>query len=182
MPIIQVLIFRGTGGVQNKDHPYYGEQALVRAGHVGMAGVIEDKIIGFHPTPEVAKKIGGEDALIEVLANREPQSGRLQDDDAYFLRAYELIEETEGRTTIYTYDVEVSDETLENIRSWYNGKKEALYNFPDKNGQFASDEYNCAIFLKIFDIPLPARTGSIKDLTDKMKAEEYDTWQPKDEF
>lgn len=34
MPVIQILIFRGTGGVHNSDDPYYGEPALVRAGHV----------------------------------------------------------------------------------------------------------------------------------------------------
>ena len=46
MPVIQVLVFRGTGGVYNAEHPYYSEPALVRAGHVGVAGVIDDKIIG----------------------------------------------------------------------------------------------------------------------------------------
>ncbi|MCI0714026.1 MAG: hypothetical protein L0154_27975 [Chloroflexi bacterium] len=55
MPIIQILIFRGTGGVLNKAHPHYSEAVLVRAGHVGMLGVIEDKIIGFHPTPEATE-------------------------------------------------------------------------------------------------------------------------------
>ncbi len=48
MPVIQILIFRGTGGVLNKNRSYYGEPALVRVGHVGVIGVIDDKIIGFH--------------------------------------------------------------------------------------------------------------------------------------
>ncbi|MCI0714027.1 MAG: hypothetical protein L0154_27980 [Chloroflexi bacterium] len=107
-------------------------------------------------------------------------AGRLQDDDDYFNRAYELIEETNGRTAVYIYDVEVSEEILEGIQSWYNDKHEALYNFPDQSGQLADKEYNCAMFLKVFDIPLPARTGSLKALTDKMKTENYDRWHPKD--
>jgi hypothetical protein len=77
MPLVQVLIFRGTGGVLNKDHPYYNEPALVRAGHVGLSGVIADKIIGFHPTEAAAEHLGSEEALIEALSRHEPQPGRL---------------------------------------------------------------------------------------------------------
>ncbi|MDQ7028039.1 MAG: hypothetical protein Q9P44_21055 [Anaerolineae bacterium] len=179
MPIIQVLIFRGTGGVQNKNHSYYSEQALVRAGHVGVMGVIEDKIIGFHPTAEAAEAVGGETALIDALIKHEPQPGCLQDDDVYFERAYELVQETKGRTTVFTYSVEISDETLHDIQSWYNDKKEALYNFPKKDGQFEKWESNCAMFwVEWFRIPLPKRTGSIQLLTDYMRDEEYETWQP----
>lgn len=58
MPVIQVVIFRGTGGVLNPDSPYRAEPALVRAGHVGVIGVVEDTIIGFHPTPEITESLG----------------------------------------------------------------------------------------------------------------------------
>lgn len=180
MPIIQVLIFRGTGGVQDKNHPYYSEQALVRAGHVGVIGVIEGKIIGFHPTTEAAEAVGGEVALIDALIKHEPQRGRLQDDDAYFERAYELVQETNGRTTVYIYDAEISKEMLETIRLWYDKGEEALYNFPDDEGRFAQGEYNCAIFWTRFGVELPAKTGGIKELTGKMEIEEYEKWQPKD--
>lgn len=180
MPIIQVLIFRGTGGVRNKNHPHYGEPALVRAGHVGVSGVIEGKIIGFHPTPEASESLGGVDELLKKLENFEAQPGRLQDDDTYFERAYELIKETEGRTTVFAYSVEISDETLTDIESWYNEQKEAPYNFPT-DGQFKSNETNCAMFwFEWFEIPLPIHTGSIKELTDYMSDEEYETWQPND--
>ena len=94
MPIIRVLIFRGTGGVYNPDHPYHGEPALVRAGHVGVSGVIGSKIIGFHPTSEAAEALGGEKELLAALKDKQPQLGRLQDDDAYFDRAAELVETT----------------------------------------------------------------------------------------
>lgn len=39
MPINRVLIFRGTGGVYNTNHPYHDEPALVRAGHVKVLGL-----------------------------------------------------------------------------------------------------------------------------------------------
>lgn len=177
MPVIQVLVFRGTGGVYNAEHPYYSEPALVRAGHVGVAGVIDDKIIGFHPTSEAAQAIGGEKALLNALKDKIAQPGRLQDDDEYFKRAHELRDATNGRTTVYMYEVEISEETLNNIRTWYNDNKEALYNFPD-DGQFKNRESNCAMFwVEWFKIPLPKRTGSIKVLAKEMKDEGYDIWQ-----
>lgn len=179
MPIIQVLIFRGTGGVYTEDHQYYSEPALVRAGHVGVIGIIEDKIIGFHPTSEAAEVAGDEKALLDALRQKRPQPGRLQDDDAYFERAFQLTEATNGRTTVYIYDVEISEETLNEIRSWYNESKEALYSFPNASGQFNERHSNCAMFwFTWFNIPLPKQTGSIKELVEIMKDEEYETWVP----
>jgi hypothetical protein len=105
--------------------------------------------------------------------------GRLQDDDVYFERAYELMDETEGRTTVFTYGVEISDETLKAIQSWYNEKKEALYNFPNDDGQFNEGESNCVMFWTQFGIPLPVITGSIKEQIRTMSEEDYDKWQPK---
>ena len=180
MPVIQVLIFRGTGGVLNKNHPYYEEPGLVRAGHVGVAGVIEGKIIGFHPTESAAEQLGSEEALIEALVRHEPQPGRLQDDTAYFERAYELIEDTGGRTTVFIYDAEISEEMLDTIRVWYHEGNEEQYNFPDDEGNFVPGEYNCAIFWTRFGVELPVKTGSLRELTSKMQAEEYDVWRPKD--
>lgn len=177
--IIEVLIFRGTGGVRNKSHPYYDEPALVKAGHVGVSGVIEGKIIGFHPTPEAIDAVGGVEALINELAEYKPHPGRLQDDSSYFERAYELIDETNERTTVYTYAVDVPEETLNMIKSWYDDGKEVLYNFPNKEGEFIDPHTNCAMFwTQWFKIPLPVNTGSIQELTDYMKREEYETWQP----
>lgn len=177
MPVIQVLIFRGTGGVFNVDHPYHDEPALVRAGHVGIAGVIENKIIGFHPTPEAAEAVGGEKELLKALQQKEPQPGRLQADDDYFERAHELRDQTDGRTTVYVYEVEISEETLRQIRSWYNKDKEAPYNFPDDNGQFDDGESNCALFWNRFDIPMPVGTGQIRDIVERMEDEDYEIWK-----
>jgi len=176
MPIINVLIFRGTGGVLNQDHQHYNEPALVKAGHVGISGVIEGKIIGFSPTPEATEALGGVEALIKELEEYHPQPGRLQDDNAYFERAVELVEETNGRTTVYMYEVEISDETLNEIQSWYNTRKEALYSFPNRVGEFRQDESNCAVFWQRFGIPLPLLTGNIRDITKVMSDEGYDKW------
>lgn len=178
MTIVKVLIFRGTGGVSNKAHPYYGELALVRAGHVGLSGVIEGKIIGFHPTPEIGEALG-EEQLIKLLGDHIAQPGRLQDDTVYFERAYELIEATEGRTTVYEYEVEISEERLSEMQSWYTNKQEAPYNFPNIDGSFAEGEYNCAVFIRVFGIPLPMRSGELRELIRKMKREEYEQWKPK---
>jgi hypothetical protein len=176
VPIIRVLIFRGTGGVYNPDHPYHGEPALVRAGHVGVSGVIEGKIIGFHPTSEAAEALGDEKKLLEALGKKKAQPGCLQDDNTFFERAVELVEETDGRTAVYMYDVEISDETLQSIRSWYTEKKSALYNFPDDDGQFKQGEGNCAIFWQRFSIPLPVVSGNIREIIQIMDEEGYDKW------
>ncbi|MEO1167060.1 MAG: hypothetical protein AAFV98_24985, partial [Chloroflexota bacterium] len=146
MPIIQVLIFRGTGGVYNTEHPFHDEPALVRAGHVGLLGVVEDTIIGFHPTPEASNTVGGEKALLSALRENKAQAGRLQNDNRYFERAHDLIGKTEGRTTVYRYEVEISDDTLVKMRSWYNDKEERLYSFPNTDGSFSKDESHCATF------------------------------------
>lgn len=176
MPIIQVLIFRGTGGVYNTDHPHFNKPALVCAGHVGVMGVIDDKIIGFHPTPEATDKAGGEKALLEALQQQQPHAGRLQDDNDYFERAYALIEATDGRTTVYTYEVEISEDTLAQIRSWYTEGKEALYNFPDDDGEFNMGESNCALFWSRFGVDMPVKTRNIKELTRYMKIMRYQKW------
>lgn len=176
MPVIQVVIFRGTGGVYNTAHPYYGEAALVRAGHVGVIGIIDNKIIGFHPTSEAAEAIGGEKALLNALANKTPQPGCLQDDNEYFERAHELSDATNGRTSVYTYEMDISEEELEEIRSWYNERKESLYNFPDDNGQFNEEESNCALFWNRFNIQMPIQTGNIKELTRYMRIKRYEKW------
>ena len=177
MPVIQVLIFRGTGGVFQPEHPRHSEPALVRAGHVGVKGVIEGKIIGFHPTPEAAEALGSERELLKALGDKQPQPGRLQDDDAYFERAAELVATANERTTVYFYEVEISDETLQSIRSWYTEQREALYNFPERDGSFKASESNCAVFwLEWFKIPLPLKTGSIRTLVEEMEKEGYDKW------
>jgi len=177
VPILQVLIFRGTGGVYNVDHPYHTEPALVRAGHVGVVGVVDEAIVGFHPTPEAIEAAGGETALLDALRENQPQPGRLQVDDAYFRRARELSELTDGRTTVYTYEVEVSAQTLREIRSWYNNAQESLYNFPNDDGRFDAGESNCALFWNRFGIPMPVNTGQIREIVERMEDESYSVWK-----
>ena len=142
MPVIQIVAFRGAGGLFNEDHTHYKEPGLIRAGHVGLQGVIAGQIIGFSPTPEAAEKLGGEAKLLEALGQYLAQSGRLQDDTAIFRRAHELADKTNGRTTVWEMDVEISEETLQLIREWYNSKRTALYNLPRQTPpQFSENEY-----------------------------------------
>jgi hypothetical protein len=86
-----------------------------------------------------------------------------------------------GRTTVYTYGVEITPETLEEIRAWYNEKREAPYNFPFRDGTFRDGESNCAVFWFFqFGVPIPldAQTGRIRELTEHMQKERYRTWTP----
>ena len=86
----------------------------------------------------------------KLFNKNTPKRDRLQDDNAYFERAVELMAETNGRTTVYQYEVEISEATLANIRSWYNEKKEALYNFPDDEGQFKRGKVIVLFFGNVF--------------------------------
>jgi hypothetical protein len=176
MPIIRLLAFRGTGGVFDDEHDYYQEAALIRAGHVALADVIENKIIGFSPTPEAAEALGGEQALLEALGEHLAQAGRLQDDTAIFERAQALANQG-ARSQVWELPIEVSDEIFEQIKSWYNEKKEYLYNFPDDEGLFAEGEANCATFPHQLNLPLPANTGLLKRYISAMQEKGAKLWK-----
>lgn len=177
MPTIRLVAFRGTGGVYNDAHPYYNEPALVRAGHVALADVVEGALIGFSPTPDAIQAAGGEEKLLEMLAKRKSQPGCLQDDTAIFERATELAE-VDKRTTVWQLTIDVDEEILSEIRAWYNERTEALYNFPDEDGKFADGDYNCAVFPSRFKIPLPVMSGSIKLYIQAMRLQGATKWQP----
>ena len=72
-----------------EQHPL-SEVGLIYAGHVGLKGVVADKIIGFSPTPQAIQRAGGEANLFAQLVKRQAQPGCLQDDTVVFQRAYEL--------------------------------------------------------------------------------------------
>jgi hypothetical protein len=175
MPTIFIVGFRGTGGLTNPKHQHFSEPALVRAGHVAIGGVIPDKLIGFSPTPEAAEAAGGELALLELLKQHIAQVGCLQDDTAIFERAKELAAKDEP-TTVYKLDIEVSDATFETIKTWYNNKKEAMYNFPNWDDTFEPNEYNCGIFPALLGVPIPSTTGSTTDYVEDMKAKGATKW------
>ncbi len=181
MPVIQLLAFRGTGGILNQNSPYFeSEPGLIRAGHVGLQGVIEDKIIGFSPAPEAIKSAGSEQKLLDMLVRKhQAQVGQLQDDTAIFNRAYELIDETHRRTTVWMLDVEVSQETIERLIKWYNEKYTALYNLPERQPpEFEDNEYNCATFPAKLDVPVPARTGKLQLFIKYMIEKGAVQWEP----
>jgi hypothetical protein len=175
MPTLFIVGFRGTGGVTNEKHPRFGEPALVRAGHVALGGVIPDKLIGFSPTPEAIAAAGGELPLLELLKRHIAQVGCLQDDTAIFERAKKLAAEGE-RTIVYRLNVEVSAETLETIKEWYNTKKEALYNFPHEDWTFEPNEYNCGLFPALLGVEIPSSSGSIEAYIQDMKDKGATEW------
>lgn len=181
MPIIQIVAFRGTGGVINRDSPYFDtEPSLVRAGHVGLQGVISNSIIGFSPTPQAAEMLGGEQALLDTLVRDHiAQPGCLQDDTAVFERAYALITATNGRTTVWMIDVEVSEETLAHIKQWYTQKREALYNLPEQQPpEFQDGEYNCATFPSKLGVTIPIASGRLRLYVEIMKIRGAKRWIP----
>lgn len=168
MSKITVLYFEGTGNVMlTRQTKYDTEPALIRAGHVGIMGVIPDKIIGFSPTPEAAEKAGGELQLLQLLIDHIPQPGRLQDDTEIFQRA-KLLASEGAPTTVYKFMLDVSESTVDTLKEWYNETKEAQYTFPNFNGSFAENTYNCATFPGLLGVPLPVVEGRIKRLIAKL--------------
>ena len=185
MPIIQLVAFRGAGGVINRNSPYFErEPGLIRAGHVGMLGILDDEpetIIGFSPTSDAAEVLGGEQALLDKLVKEhDVQPGCLQDDTAVFERAYELIDETRGRTTVWMLDVEISDDARREIQSWYTKQYTAQYNLPEEEPpEFQNDQYNCATFPSKFNVPIPAMTGKLQQYIKHMIEKGAIEWTPK---
>lgn len=185
MPIIQLVAFRGTGGVINRNSPYFGQEpGLVRAGHVGLKSILADDpeaIIGFSPTPDATNALGGEQDLLDKLVKEhDAQPGCLQDDTAVFERAYELIDETRGRTTVWMLDVEISDDALREIRSWYTEQYTAKYNLPEKEPpEFQEGQYNCATFPAKLNVPIPAATGKLQQYIKYMIEKGAVEWTPK---
>lgn len=113
---------------------------------------------------------------MEKLVNHVPQPGRLQDDTAIFKRAKELADAGE-RTVVWELAIDVTEETVEVIKQWYNEGKEAMYNFPKPDESLEANEYNCATFPAIFGINLPQDTGSIRAYITAMIEKGARRWQ-----
>jgi len=169
VPTIQIIAFRGTGGFYNPK--YKSLPALIKAGHVGIKFEDDPQIYGFHPSHEAEQNAGGEDNLLELLLEHEPQEGILQDDTAIFILANKLHQSGE-RTKVWVLEQSVDDELYRQIKDtaikWYNEKKVFQYNLPDRNGNFNNNEYNCAIFPKLLGINLPLDNGKVYLYIEKM--------------
>lgn len=182
MPLIQIFAFRGTGGFQNTK--YKSLPGLIKAGHVGIKFEDNPIIYGFHPSLTAEEEAGGEDNLLNLLLQHEPQDGVLQDDTAIFLQANKLSQSGE-RTRVRVLDREVADETYEEIKQrtiqWYTDGKVFQYNLPNRDGSFNSDEYNCAVFPKLLGIDIPLDNGKVYLYIEKMIELGASEWQPTQE-
>ena len=182
MKQITIVSFRGTGFRHTK---YKKEPGLVRAGHVGF--IFEDEpetIYGFHPTQEAEDKAGGLNELIELLKKHERQPGTVQNDTEVFDRAYELAEqgELDRRTEVYQLTYELEDDAYQTARKkvldLHETQEEMWYNFPYKDGRFAEDECNCAIFPGRIGIPIPSTNGMVSEYIEEMRRQGAKVWQP----
>lgn len=177
MKKVYLIGFRGTGF---RDARFQDEPALVRAGHVALAFEgNETRIIGFHPTPQAVERIGGEEAAINWLKAGKTLEGTLQEDAAIFGRAWELAQ-TDTRTQVWQWVVEVSDEDFRRIQqqalAWYTEQKVFIYAFPPDEPQ--PDRDNCATFPRRLGLPLLDPVGQIKDYVRVMEAQGK-PWKPK---
>jgi hypothetical protein len=179
---IHLIGFRGTGF---RKAEYKNEPALVKSGHVGIAFEADPEVIyGFHPNEEAEKAVGGEDALIAALKNHERQAGNVQIDTSVFVRAHELFEKgaLEGQTEVFILSYDVSDEeykqAYERFLSWHQEKREFWYNFPDEDGKFQVDEFNCAVFPAHAGIPIPIEDGVINRYLEAMRKAGAIQWRP----
>jgi hypothetical protein len=177
MKKVYLIGFRGTGF---RDAKFRGEPALIRAGHVGIAFEgAEDRILGFHPTPEAVAAVGGDEAAIDWLKARKTLDGALQEDYSIFVRAAELVQRG-ARTTVWQLIVEVPDEDFERIRqqaiAWYNERKVFAYAFPPEEPM--PDRDNCATFPRRLGLPLLDPIGQIKDYV-RVLEQQGERWKPK---
>ena len=179
MKNVYLIGFRGTGF---RDEQYAHEAALIRAGHVGIAFEGEEMLIyGFHPTPEAAQTIGGDDAVIDWLKRLKTLPGALQLDTEVFLRAHELTK-AGARTQLWRMAISLSDEAFEQIKRqallWYTEKKTFDYSFPPEEP--LPDRDNCATFPRRLGLPLPEPTGQLTYYVSAL-AEGGSEWHPKED-
>lgn len=177
MKIIYLIGFRGTGF---RDSRFRAEPTLIQAGHVGMAFEgDEDRILGFHPTPEAIDAVGGESAAVTWLKAKNTLDGILQEDTSIFVRAFELSQQ-DARTAVWQMAVEVSDEDFERIHqqaiTWYNERRIFAYAFPPDEPM--ADRDNCATFPRRLGLPLLDPIGQIKDYVRVLEAQ-GESWKPK---
>jgi hypothetical protein len=186
---MKTIYLIGFQGKSFRDERYKQENALIRAGHVGIAFEgYEGSIIGFHPTSEAIEKIGGVEIAIEWLKAHNTLEGRLHEDYAIFVRAYELAQQlrdaTDRDTTVYWHPVEVNDEEFERIRilfmQWYNQGTVFTYGFPVDPLPLKRD--NCASFPRKLNLPVLdlAEIGKIEDYVKVLKQEAH-LWKPEED-
>ncbi len=153
MPTIQIVAFRGTGGLVNADHKYHREPAMVRAGHIAVGGVVPGKLVGFSPTRDALTKAGDEEKLLKQLIEaRIPQDGNLKDDTFIFERAHAIADgDPKAGTEVWQLAQEVNQEIVQKVQNWYNNEIEASYALPFKGSEnFPPNTFNCLTFL--FDV------------------------------
>jgi hypothetical protein len=178
LPSIYLVGFRGTGF---RDKRYWKEDALIRAGHVGL--YFEDQpmmILGFHPTEEASNAIGDDEAVIEWLKEHNTISGALQNDTAIFERAYHLAN-LGSRTVVWQMEISFSEADFQRIRSqafeWFQQRTIFAYAFPPDEDVPSDERDNCATFPRKLGLPLPEPTGRLLEYIPaiEMQGEE---WQP----
>lgn len=164
MKHVYIIGFVGTG---IRDARYRDEHGLIQLGHVGLTFEGEpDIILGFHPTPEAIKAIGGQEAALMWLRNRKDGNrleGCLQNDVAIFERAYD-ISQTNPQTTVWQMVQELDDEIFVQCQAqaftWYNEKRIFPYALPLPSREIAWD--NCATFPRHLGLELPETSGQLQ--------------------
>ncbi|MDX1993676.1 MAG: hypothetical protein SF029_14910 [bacterium] len=162
MKKVYLIGFRGIGF---RDAQFSQEDALIRAGHVGIAFEDAPKhIFGFHPTEAASRAVGDDTAVIEWLKEHHTLAGALQDDSAIFRRADTLAQQG-ARTTVWQIVIPVEDEDYTRIRQqvlqWYNDGTTFTYAFPRQGEDPPADRDNCATFPRRLGLPLPEPSGQL---------------------
>lgn len=179
MKTIYLIGFIGVG-IRNKQ--YQSEPGLIKVGHVGINFENDNRILGFHPTPEAINAIGGAREAMNWLRNRKDGNrldGALQDDTAIFERAYELSLRG-ARCTVWQQAIEFDSDTFERIReqayNWYEEQKLFPYAFPLSIEDIEWD--NCATFPRRLGLTLPEASGQLQRYIPHLQAHGQ-AWKPK---
>lgn len=174
-----LIAFRGTGGFNNPS--YKDEPALIKAGHVGIQFEGDERIFGFHPSPQAESVAGGEEKITDLLKDHIPQPGIVQIDTLIFERAFHLARQGE-RTEVLALTYELPDDTFEKacqtLLQWYNIQKVFWYNFPPIEGSFKEDEYNCATFPQLLGLEIPSKDGVLHNYLNEMREQGAILWKP----
>jgi hypothetical protein len=161
---VKVAGFRGVGF---NDPAYASEDALIKAGHVGVSFDGGKTIYGFHPSEQAMNY--APDPL-DFLRRGGALQGQVYDDTATFLRAYQLSKQG-GGTSVYQTSVRISAEEFAEMQASVLAQVEnpsltrGWYRFPEKvDGipvEMPPQCNNCATWPRTLGLPIPEDTGQL---------------------
>jgi len=162
---------------------YVQQDFLAYAGHVGVSLDGGNKIYGFTPIRPEAMPMK---TFLGELGRNQSFPGSVKDDTAHFHLANKIAQDLSANTNVIVVPMRVTNERslelikqLQGMESQKNGEHGKRYSFPyqdsDPRSEGGTKHYenentaNCAAFPGLIGVPIPVKSGQIRDYIPAMK-------------